>query len=441
MRRPIAAILTLLLLGVAAAIAAFEPWKGPVVLSLSAGHGIHAADLLAVPFVVLAIAVWRGQGRAVPSGSRAAAAPALVLGVLLLLAGVGAKAGGGPLRPVGGGTIDGTIQEAAATDPVPVDRWSAVAVTYDGATERLYVNGDEVTSRASSGAIQVTPDPLWIGGNQPYGEHFRGVIDEVRVYSRALGAREIRADMARPVAPARGLVAGYGFDAGSGTTARDASGEGNAGEIEGAAWTRGRYGHALSFDGTDAVVRVPTSASLDLTRAVTLSGWIRPTDPQSGWRTVVQHQADAYLLTAGSDRQNRFGAFDDLRAAVIVAALVWFCVVIATGRAPSSPERRRSWWQPVALFLAGSLVDAVLAPTGSLVGPTLVALWLAGTAERRAEAVAFLLAAAGFAGLTIVWLADGATPRDDGSIARMAALGVLFVLGGAASALVRRRAA
>jgi hypothetical protein len=441
MRRPVAAICVVLLLGAAAVIAALEPWRGPVVLSLSAGHGIHVADLLAVPLVALAIAVWRAQVRTAPTVSRAVAAPALVLGVLLLLAGVGAKAGGGPLRPSGGGTFDGTIEQAAATDALPVDRWSAVAVTYDGATQRLYVNGDEVASRATSGAIQVTPDPLWIGGNQPYGEHFRGVIDEVRVYSRALGDREIRADMARPVAPAPGLVAGYGFDAGSGTKAADASREGNTGDIEGATWTRGRYGRALSFNGEDAVVRVPTSASLDLTRAMTLSGWVRPTEPQSGWRTVVQHQTDAYLLTAGSDRQNQLGRFDDLRAAVLVAAIVWFCVVIATGRAPWTRERRRSWWQPVALFLAGSLVDAAIAPTGSLVGPILVALWLAGTAERRAETIAFLLAAAGFAGVTIVWMTDQAMPRDDGSVARTAALGVLFVLAGAASAAFRPRGA
>ena len=39
--------------------------------------------------------------------------------------------------------------------------------------------------------------------------------------------------MATPVAPAPGLVAGYAFDAGSGTTAADSSGNGNTGEIRG----------------------------------------------------------------------------------------------------------------------------------------------------------------------------------------------------------------
>jgi hypothetical protein len=273
----------------------------------------------------------------------------------------------------------------------------------------------------------------------PYGEHFHGLIDEVRVYARALREDEIRDDMAKPVAPARALVAAYAFDAGFGTTAVDSSGEGNAGAIRGATWTEGRYGDALSFDGSGDVVRVPPSSSLNLTHAMTLSGWIRPTAPQTGWRTIVQRQADAYFLTASSNRyQIGSGWFDDLRAAVLVAALVWFCLLIATRRAGWAADPSRSWWHPVGLFVVGSFGDSLLAPTGSLIGPTLVALWLAATASNRVEALAFVLAAVAFALVTIASLAglagvlDMALSRNDGATARTAALGALFVLAGAA---------
>ncbi|MCI0400701.1 MAG: DUF1929 domain-containing protein, partial [Gammaproteobacteria bacterium] len=43
--------------------------------------------------------------------------------------------------------------------------------------------------------------PLWIGGNNPYGEYFQGLIDEVRIYNRALTAEEIHADMNTHAAP------------------------------------------------------------------------------------------------------------------------------------------------------------------------------------------------------------------------------------------------
>jgi hypothetical protein len=65
----------------------------------------------------------------------------------------------------------------------------------------LYVNGVVVASRAQTGAIQSVANPLWIGGNSPYGEYFQGLIDEVRVYNRALTQTEIQTDMATAVTP------------------------------------------------------------------------------------------------------------------------------------------------------------------------------------------------------------------------------------------------
>ena len=168
---------------------------------------------------------------------------------------------------------------------------------------------------------------------------------------------------------------------------------------------------------------------------MTLSAWIRPSAPQSGWRTIVQRQTDAYILAASSDRQNRVGWIDDVRAGLVAAAAAWFCLVIATTRSPWTAARRRSWWLPVALFTLGSLADAALAPSGTLIGPALVALWLAATAPGLVERVSFLVSAAVCIGLTIGSLADvagleAALARSDGATARTVALGGLFALAG-----------
>jgi fibronectin type 3 domain-containing protein len=89
---------------------------------------------------------------------------------------------------------------ALGTAGIPLNTWSHLAATYDGTTLRLFVNGSQVGSRAVSGAIRVSTNPLRIGGNAIWGEYFNGVIDEVRIYNRALSQLEIQTDMNTPLA-------------------------------------------------------------------------------------------------------------------------------------------------------------------------------------------------------------------------------------------------
>ena len=97
------------------------------------------------------------------------------------------------------------------------------------------------------------------------------------------------------------LVAAYAFNEGSGSTVADLSGNGNVGTPSGALWTTaGKFGSALAFNGSNARVRVEDSASLDLTSAATLEAWVYPAASQSGWKAVVQKEADSYLLSASS---------------------------------------------------------------------------------------------------------------------------------------------
>ena len=64
---------------------------------------------------------------------------------------------------------------------------------------RLYVNGVLAKSRTLSGTIIASAAPLDIGGNGVWGEYFKGQIDDVRVYNRALSAAEVQTDMNTPV--------------------------------------------------------------------------------------------------------------------------------------------------------------------------------------------------------------------------------------------------
>ena len=117
--------------------------------------------------------------------------------------------------PATGGTFASPIYGSSA---LPLNVWSHLAATYDGATLRLFVGGVQVSSRAVLAPIATSTGALTIGGDALYGQHFAGRIDEVRVYGRALSASEIQTDMTTPMGSAG--PAGYAGAVGAGRASR-----------------------------------------------------------------------------------------------------------------------------------------------------------------------------------------------------------------------------
>jgi hypothetical protein len=96
--------------------------------------------------------------------------------------------------------IGSSDQSLRAGSPLPINAWTHLAATYDGATQRLFVNGVQVGSRSQTGTINVSANPLRIGGNTVLaGRYFKGLIDEVRIHNRALNQQEIIAMSTQPV--------------------------------------------------------------------------------------------------------------------------------------------------------------------------------------------------------------------------------------------------
>jgi len=80
-----------------------------------------------------------------------------------------------------------------------------------------------------------------------------------------------------------GLMAHWKFDKAKGTTAKDSSGNGNAGTlVNDPSWLARNQCAAgkscLSFDGADDRVSVPNSSSLNIERALTVAAWINLKD-------------------------------------------------------------------------------------------------------------------------------------------------------------------
>jgi hypothetical protein len=86
------------------------------------------------------------------------------------------------------------------------------------------------------------------------------------------------------------LLAHWGFDEGTGSTASDPSGNGNNGIVSNAVWIAGIDGQALDFTGVDTQVTVADSGGLDPTDTLTIALWIAP----NSWDAVPR------LLQKGS---------------------------------------------------------------------------------------------------------------------------------------------
>jgi hypothetical protein len=82
-----------------------------------------------------------------------------------------------------------------STDYVATGTWYKLAFTYDGITAKLYINGALVASSKKTAVFTDNTMDLLIGRNQdPYGlfpSWFNGVIDEIRIYNRALNQQAI----------------------------------------------------------------------------------------------------------------------------------------------------------------------------------------------------------------------------------------------------------
>lgn len=76
------------------------------------------------------------------------------------------------------------------TDPVTgAPRWDHVAVTWDGATAKMFINlAEEVSSAQAVGPTAANSYPLTFGGTTYTGwwEHYRGILDEIQIDDTAL---------------------------------------------------------------------------------------------------------------------------------------------------------------------------------------------------------------------------------------------------------------
>jgi hypothetical protein len=160
--------------------------------------------------------------------------------------------------------------------PILENTWHHAAATYDGATWTLYLDGKrEATAAARARPRLDTAQPAALGTMlSTSGEaagFFQGVIDEARIWNRALPQEEIVANLNRQLTSGTGLVARWGLNEGTGTSVGDSIAAPANGAITGTgySWVPGAPfdinlapAVPLLVSPQDAAARAPVNAPL-----------------------------------------------------------------------------------------------------------------------------------------------------------------------------------
>jgi hypothetical protein len=205
------------------------------------------------------------------------ATTAITINTNALALGVGGQSNGDPARIFSGAIDDARVygralsaNEIAALAIVPAATYTITASAGSGGS--ISPSGAVVVNAGASQTFSITPDG---------GYHVADVlVDAVSVgavtsytFTNVSANRAIVAAFAADTGPAD-LVGWWRLDGG----VADASTYGNNGSLpNGGSWVTGVESQALSLNGSSQYVSVPHSASLNLTSAVTLAAWIRPT--------------------------------------------------------------------------------------------------------------------------------------------------------------------
>jgi len=96
---------------------------------------------------------------------------------------------------------------------IPLGEWAHVAVTYDGADVRFYINGALDATVPVGGPMTTNTAPVRIGNDADWDQSPMGMIDDVRIWDVAASGAEILSLMNQKIdAPTPGLVGAWNFD-------------------------------------------------------------------------------------------------------------------------------------------------------------------------------------------------------------------------------------
>ncbi len=186
------------------------------------------------------------------------------------------------------GGVDHRVSSPA--NLITAGNFQHIALTYDksSGSGKLYRNGVEVATQSLGVFTPQTTYGLNLGarvsGGPSQAIFYKGLLDELSLYGRALSASEIAAiynaagvgKCTQPATnclpPASGIVSMWKAEG----DANDGVDSNNGVLQGGATFAPGKVGQAFSFNGTSASVQVADAANLHFATTMTLEAWVNP---------------------------------------------------------------------------------------------------------------------------------------------------------------------
>jgi hypothetical protein len=180
----------------------------------------------------------------------------------------------------------GGAADIDTTTAINLNTWEYHTLIYNGKTVYWYINGQLMTSKTTT--LNTADTTLKIGTPQEGAQtHYNGVIDEVKIYNYVRTTSQIIEDMnaGHPAVgtPVGSTVLHLKMDEGYGSTTQDWSPQNNDANLatgsSAPSWTNdGKFGKALTFDGSGDYIALPTIPSIDVATTAmsyTFSSWIK----------------------------------------------------------------------------------------------------------------------------------------------------------------------
>jgi len=159
--------------------------------------------------------------------------------------------------------------------------WHHVVSTYKNGEAKFYVDNEikatnNVFVAPLKTDVEALSKPLLIGHGVERDYYFNGIIDNVRIYNKALTPIEVADRYTINKNIRDGLAAEYRFEENGGNNAYSSHLWQNE---DGGQWdsrndVKFSTGSNLKFDGLDDYMEVPDSPGLDISSAITLEGWV-----------------------------------------------------------------------------------------------------------------------------------------------------------------------